>query len=1226
MTRILLLSLSFLMFSVLAVAQTAIYGKVTDEETAEDLIYANIVLEKNGVFAAGGSTDFEGNYSIPVDPGTYNVKISYTGYPDRLITDVIVKAGQSTKLDIALAQGINIETVVVTGYKVPLIEQDNTTQGGTLTSEQIRNLPTKNISALAATTAGLSQADEGGDITVRGSRADATDYYIDGIRVRGSASLIPQSEIDQLQVITGGIEAQYGDVTGGIISITTKGPSAKFGGSLELETSEYLDDYGYQLGSFNLSGPILKKKSTGESILGFRVAAQYRYNKDDDPPATDTYVAKDEVLAELAENPVTIVGGSRIAAAEFLTNDDVEIMDFQPNEESTRIDITGKLDARLSKAIDVTFTGSYSYSENQFTPGTGFGNNSWQLLNSANNPIDYNTRYRGNFRFRHRLGGAGVATDESGEAAKKASVIQNAQYTLQFGYEKDLNELNDQRHQENLFDYGYIGQFDREWTAVPTLQSNFSGAVEIPGTPFRIAHGDYQENFTGYTPGAINPGLVNYNNNIDVSDLNSFVVINGQFQADVTNAWDMWTNINQIYNLSRKRDNDLYTFTANSSFDFLPGGSEKGRHSIQFGILYEQRFNRQHEINPRGLWQVADQQVNRHILGIDTSNVIGTFEADGFIGGLLEQINGNSTLDQFGTFVSEDAVAGNLFYQNVRTLTGQAVGEYVNIDALDPSSLSLGMFAARELTDANSVLGLDYYGYDYTGQKLGNDVTFDDFFSARDANGIRTLPVAAYQPIYSAAYIQDKFTFKDIIFRVGLRVDRFDANTKVLKDRFSLYEVQTADEFYGGVLPAGVEGDFRVYTEDADSDVVKAFRKGEQWYFADGSPANDGNVIFGTSAVFPRYKQTEAGSVPNIRDESFNVSSSFEDYEPQVNWMPRLAFSFPISDAANFFAHYDILVQRPGSRNFASALDYYYFTDRPDVNNPDLRPERTIDYEVGFQQKLSNSSAIKIAAYYKELRDMIQARTYLYVPVVGQYETFDNQDFGTVKGFTFQYDLRRTNNIQLTANYTLQFADGTGSNVTSFQGASARGNIRTLAPLSFDERHRIVTTIDYRYGSGKRYNGPQLFGKDIFASAGLNLQAIAVSGRPYTATTLANQFGGSGRRGQINGARLPWNFTLNLRVDKSFQLTKPEATRPLSLNVYLRVQNLLDQRNVLRVFSASGSPSDDGFLASPRGQETVNNISLDRVESFLSSYQWRILNPDFYSLPRRIFIGAEFFF
>jgi len=185
-----------------------------------------------------------------------------------------------------------------------------------------------------------------------------------------------------------------------------------------------------------------------------------------------------------------------------------------------------------------------------------------------------------------------------------------------------------------------------------------------------------------------------------------------------------------------------------------------------------------------------------------------------------------------------------------------------------------------------------------------------------------------------------------------------------------------------------------------------------------------------------------------------------------------------------------------------------------------------------------------------------------------------------------------------------------------------------LFPLNFDERHRLVTTIDYRYGSGKRYNGPQLFGKDIFASAGLNLQAVAVSGRPYTATTLATTFGGVGRKGQLNGARLPWNFTLNLRVDKTFQLSKPEASRQLGLNIYLRVQNLLDQRNILGVYSASGSATSDGFLASANGQETIDQLSNSgrNIESYLASYQWRVLNPNFYSLPRRIYLGAEFRF
>ncbi len=1214
MTRILLLSLSFLLFGVSLVAQTSsIYGKVTNEETGEELIYANLVLSKNGVFVTGASTDFEGNYSITIDPGTYEVKISYTGYTDKVITGVLVRQGQGVKLDIQLLEGVTADVVEVVGYKVPLIDKDNTSTGSTITSAEIRNLPTKNITALAATTAGLSQVDEGDAVTIKGSRSDATDYYIDGIRVSGS--LIPQSEIDQLQVITGGIEAQYGDVTGGIISITTKGPSSEFTGGVELETSEFLDSYGYRLAMANLSGPILKKK-TGESILGFRISGQYIRRLDDDPPATDIYIVKDEVLAELEANPLRRIGQSIVPAGEFLTNDDVFTQDFKPNEENQRYDITAKIDARLSDAIDIAIFGSYNRTDNQFNPTSG----AW-LLNSGNNPTNHDRRYRGNFRFRHRLGAGGaVAVDDSGETASKSSLIRNAQYTLQFGYEKRFGDLSNPVHGRNFFDYGHVGRFDINFLPATDGQSDWSGAQDIFG--FSVAHGGFREEFVGFTPSEINPGLVAYNNVVNIEDApneDAFVLINGQYNTTgLGTVWDTWTNVNQPYNFARQIDEDLITFIANSSFDFLPGGSEKGRHSIQFGVIYEQRFNRRHQLNPFGLWRVARQQANRQILGVDTTNIIGTYTPEAPWGTFLPGIE----LPEFDKFVDENAVAGNLFYRRIRELTGQGVNEYVNVDALDPSLLSLDLFSAQELNDANNFIRLDYWGYDYTGNRLGNDVAFEDFFTARNAEGIRTFPVAADQPIYAAFYVQDKFTFKDIIFRVGLRVDRFDANTKVMRDPFSLYAIQTAGEFFDGNLPAGVENDYLVYTESATSDAVKAYRRGENWFFADGSPANDGREIFGTQPVFPKHVQDN----PDIKDENFDVNSSFEDYEPQLNWMPRLAFSFPISDAANFFAHYDILVQRPPSNTLATALDYFYFPERPDVNNPNLRPERTIDYEVGFQQRLSNSSAIKIAAYYKEMRDMIQARTYLFVPIVNQYNSSDNQDFGTVKGFTFQYDLRRTNNVQLTANYTLQFADGTGSSATSGRGITARGNLRTLFPLSFDERHRFVTTLDYRYSSGKFYNGPQLFGKDIFANAGLNFQAIAVSGRPYTATSLPVQFGGVGRIGQLNGARLPWNFTLNLRVDKTFRISKPDATRKLNLNVYLRVQNLLDQRNVLRVYSASGSAETDGFLASPDGGEAISTIDQDRIESFLASYQWRILNPDFFSLPRRIFLGAEFIF
>ena len=1201
-----------LLVCTIAMAQTStsqLYGKITDEETKEGLIGANIVLEKNGVYAAGAATDFDGNFSINVDAGTYDATISYTGYADNKITGILVKSGQNTKLNVELNQGLTLDVVVVKGYVVPLIEQDNTTSGQTITAEQIQNLPTKNVTALAASAAGASQADEGDDVNIKGSRNNATDYYIDGIRVRGSANLIPQSEIDQLQIITGGIEAQYGDVTGGIISITTKGPSANFGGGFEVETSEYLDAFGYNLISANVSGPILKNKD-GESILGYRISGQYLDLKDDDPTAVDVFRVKEDKLAELEANPITIVGSSIIPAAEELQQEDVDALDYQPDERSTRYDLTAKLDARLTRSIDVTLTGSYNYRENKFTPfeANRTGAN-WRLLNTHNNPTLFETQYRGNFRFRHRLGGSGLKAEGDDGTAKKGALIQNAEYILQGGYEKRIFERYDTRHEDRFFDYGYIGNFTNDYIRV----------YDDPDNDGIIQHVGYTPQLQGFTPGTQNPVLVNYNNISDLGDINSFVAINGEYRGNVTSAWGFHSNVGQIYNRFEKIDNDIVTINAKSSFDLLPGGSEKGRHSIQFGINYEQRYNRNYITVPRTLWQVARQQANRNILGVG-NDTIGWDVSHGIPGIDSIAILNTETVD----------LDESLFYRSVRNVTGQGLDEYVNVDGISPDQLSLDMFSAQELTDVNLV---NYYGFDHTGEKLSNDVTFNDFFTA-ERDGIRTFPVAPFNPIYFSAYIQDKFTFKDIIFRLGLRVDRYDANTKVLKDIYSLYDIQSAGEFYaqtGRPKPEAVDDSYKVYTDGPDSEIVKAFRKGDQWYDATGTAVNSGTVIFGGQVVTPRLKNPDA----NIKLRGFNTDESFEDYEPQFNWMPRLAFSFPISDEANFFAHYDILVQRPPSNAISTALDYYYFNERPGsetapFDNSNLRPEKTIDYEVGFQQKLGQTSAIKLAAYYKELRDMIQRRTVLFVPApINSYVTYDNLDFGTVKGFTFQYDLRRTGNVTLQANYTLQFADGTGSDADSQRGISARGNLRNLFPLNFDERHRIVTTIDYRYTAGKTYNGPQLFGKDILANAGINIQTIGVSGRPFTAKNLPDsKLDGSGTVGQINGARLPWNFTVNLRIDKRFSLVKNPDKRQLGLNVYFRVQNLLDRRNTINVYPATGSPSDDGYLTSSFGLdelETLEQSSRD-VQAFLASYQWRILNPNFFALPRRMYVGAIFEF
>jgi outer membrane receptor protein involved in Fe transport len=1182
----------------------SLQGTVKDAATSEPLMFATVALKKGGQLVTGAQTDFDGKYSFNgIDAGTYDVEVSYVGYNTRTTEGVVIFSGRSITLNIEMSQGIELEEIVVT-YQVPLVSQDNTTQGTIVTSKEIDKLASKNINGIIAQSAGVSSADDGGAISIRGSRSNATDYYIDGIRVSGS--LIPQSEIEQLQVITGGIPASIGDITGGVISITTKGPSRQFNGTAELETSELLDGYQYRLAMLSLSGPLLKNDK-GESVIGYRFSGQYRSNKDRSPSGVGVYKLTDDAYDRLSADPMMQItsGGSLVTvpAANFLSADDVELVKARPNSGDVRYDATGKIDIQLNPNMDISIGGSFNHRQSQ--PITN------AVFNYNRNRTEYDTDARGFFRFRHRIGGATTSSDA--DKASGGTSIQNASYTLQMSYNLTDNRASDPIHEENIFNYGYIGSFDNSENPVPgplfdTITGEFLGLTHI-GNFYRL---------DSYTPSDINAPLANYNKFVvDFDSRNDFPYFNGNLPEAAMSIYNLHTNVNDIYNRIDKSQSQRYQFNAKGLFEIVPRGDAKGKHTVEFGIMYEQRVERSYVLLPRNLWTIARQLTNVHFNNLDFTDSIGVIDLGN--GNFITQY---SNLAQDAEWASQDPAnrtdGQSYFDKQLRASLGAGRKEWIDVDQLTPDQLSLDYFSPTDLTDARM---MSYYGYDYLGNPLGGDVSFNDFFLDKDADGEYTRRIAPNQPIYTAAYIEDKFLFKDIIFRIGLRVDRYDANTKTLKDQYSLYDAYTASEF-GGTTPGAVSGDAVVYTDDGTvNGNVRGYRDGDVWYTSEGTEVNSPINIFGVDRALPAL----VNQSDNIQSTNFDPNSTFVDAVPTVNFMPRLAFSFPISEEANFFAHYDVLAQRPPSNTIATPLTYYYFLDNIQTpnyqfNNPSLRPERTVDYEVGFQQKLSASSAIKMSAYYKELRDMIQSQTYLYA-FPATYNGFGNQDFGTVKGFNFSYDMRRTGNITLRATYTLQFAQGTGSDANSQRGISNRGNLRVIYPLSFDERHRVTGTIDYRYGEGNKYNGPTVGGKQIFANAGINLTVISASGRPYSASLIPNVLGGSGTRGGINGARLPWSTTLNLRVDKDFTLVQQtKEAKGMYLNVYFRVQNLLDQRNILGVYSFTGSPEDDGYVASPQGQTIVNN-SID-PSAYLLSYQWRLLNPGFFTLPRRMYIGA----
>jgi hypothetical protein len=1218
--------LSLTLMSLVGFSQAVIMGKVLDEK-GEPAAFANVKIIQNGLVKTGGSTNFDGDFKISnLEGGTYDIEVSYVGYDTYRLEGVKVSSGKTLPLNtIKLKLSGELPQVEVIAYKVPLIDKDAGASGGTVTREDIARMPGRSAASIASTVGGV-QSDANGNITsVRGSREDASYYFIDGIKVRGSSNL-PKAAIEEVSVMTGGLPANYGDATGGIISITTRGASRFYFGGLEYVTSGWkigdktygLDNYGHNLLEGIISGPLLSRKDStgkkGDPILGFFISGNFTHDVDPRPLARDFYRLSPDAKERLLEAPLrpSPFGTGTFYEADFLRENDFEKIKFRQNVGATNVSLAGKIDVNAGPNVNLTFGGSGNYRRRNF-----LNEYADMLMNYQNNPLQTNTDWRAYGKFTQRFQ---AQQDETG----KKGGISNAYYTIMVDYSRGTQTIENDIHRDRIFNYGYVGRFETE--LIPSYEFR---DYDENGIVDRV-HNGFQEVQVTYTPSQLNGDLAavtshyyqlfdgqtagNYENLNQI--INGGALINGFRPRD---TYNLWRTFGYTYNNYQQNDNAQFRLTAMGSADI-------GKHAVTLGFEYEQRVDRGFSASPVGLWNQMRLLANNHISELDESKVyVETFGS--FFSYTFERLNAAP-----GEYTGDDAQA--FFDYNLRqALGGTDAGwdpdgtRWIDLDALDPNMFTLDMFSADELLNNGQQL-VTYFGYDHTGKRLSGKPSFDDFFTAKDEYGNFKRQVGAYEPIYIAGYIMDKFAFNDLIFNVGVRVDRFDANQQVLKDRFLLYPARTIAEVseVGGTAvthPTSLPSDAVVYVNDmADPTAVNGYRVGSTWYNSLGQEIADPRSIYASTGIAPYLAD---GVDPN---QPIN-SGVFRDYKPQISVMPRIAFSFPISDEALFFAHYDVLTKRPTTGNRLDPFDYFYMRNRNEIlNNPDLRPEKTIDYELGFQQVLTKRSSLKISGFYREQRDQVTLiNTLGAYPVT--YRTWGNIDFGTIKGMTLAYDLRRSGNISMRASYTMQFAEGTGSDPQAQQGLinSGQPNLRTIFPYSYDQRHQIVVAMDYRYGEGKDYNGPIIGEKQILKNTGANLVANFASGTPYSAqeNILPGATIGAGSgilEGTVNGSRKPWNFRADLQIDRNIILKfGEEKKKSANLNIYLLVNNVFNTMNVLNVYRATGNADDDGFLNAAEWQNQIN--SQNDVESYRMYYMMKMDNPFNFGIPRTIRLGVK---
>jgi len=201
-----------------------IRGTVSDT-TGQPLPGATITWKVNDL-VKGTITDSKGEYVIkPLIPGLYDLEISFVTFKKQTYNSITVSAEKATYIDAALVPDNDLPEVIIR-WTPPMIDKGSTATMTTYSAEVIAQSPERNVVDMVSQTPGAVQKDEGGSINIRGSRESNTLYMVDGIKMTGPFS-IPKSAIAEISVLTGGIPAQFGDATGGVVIITTKSHKMK---------------------------------------------------------------------------------------------------------------------------------------------------------------------------------------------------------------------------------------------------------------------------------------------------------------------------------------------------------------------------------------------------------------------------------------------------------------------------------------------------------------------------------------------------------------------------------------------------------------------------------------------------------------------------------------------------------------------------------------------------------------------------------------------------------------------------------------------------------------------------------------------------------------------------------------------------------------------------------------------------------------------------------------
>jgi outer membrane receptor protein involved in Fe transport len=407
-----------------------------------------------------------------------------------------------------------------------------------------------------------------------------------------------------------------------------------------------------------------------------------------------------------------------------------------------------------------------------------------------------------------------------------------------------------------------------------------------------------------------------------------------------------------------------------------------------------------------------------------------------------------------------------------------------------------------------------------------------------------TIYSSSYQfnPFEAGAYLQDKIEFNELIINVGFRVDYFNPKGEILSD-------------------------------PTDPSI--------------NNPIRPENI----------YTDLNENGVRDVGEPSVTLSDRkaywFKQTSPKWKISPRFGASFPFSTTGVVHFSYGHFFQVPRFQLLYMNPDFDLGQGTGNIGvigNSDLRPEKTVQGELGIQLSITSNIVMDLTAYFRDIRDLTGTRS-KEIDLFGgsaSYNKLVNSDFAYVRGVIMSISMRETNGLSGNLDYTFQIAKGSASDPQQARNAIAGGSLPEiqLIPLNWDQRHTVNLSAAYN-----RKN----WGMSAIAQIG--------SGLPYTPLStedISSLVQNSGKK------PITWNVDF-----KGFYTPFKNAT------LFIRVENVFDYLNQHGVYDDSGKADFtrwENIAKSQNTDEAVNTI-----------HSW-FNNETFYSMPRRIEFGVTYGF